>query len=124
MKDLPATNTHPLKVRRIQRHTHQNPTNKPSRRQGQHPPNEDLANLLPIQTLEVAVGQSDTDDGTSDTLRRGYWKTHIRIKQHSDSGRELHRVAARGRVLGDLVAEVAHDVCDGERMSVLDEIGW
>lgn len=55
-------------VRRIERHSHENTGNDTSARKSEDPSQEDLAKLLPVYRLQVAVGEGDTDDGTSDTL--------------------------------------------------------
>lgn len=94
----------------VQCDCHCESTDQSCARYSQHPADEDLANLLPIQTLDIAVRDCDSNNGAGDALCRGDGQTKLRSEEDSDGGSKLHAEPACRRVLGDAVAKVAHDV--------------
>ena len=97
-------------MRNIERHTHDDTRDKTSTRHSQHPTNEDLTKLPPINTLQIPIGDCNTNDRASDALCGADGQTKTGGKEDGDGGCELHAVAAGRAVLGDAVSEVAHDV--------------
>lgn len=100
----------PSPLRNIKRHPHDNSTDETRTRQSQNPTKEDLRQLFPVDTLQVHVHERNTENGTSNALRRRNRQTQTRRKQDRDGSAEFHAVPAGGRVLGNAVAETAHDV--------------
>lgn len=100
----------PSPLRNIKRHPHDNPTGETRTRQRQNPTEEDLPQLFPVDTLQVHVHQRNTQHGTGNALRRRNGQTQTRREQDRNRGAEFHAVPAGGRVLGNAVAETAHDV--------------
>lgn len=98
------------KVRRVQGHAHDDTGDESRDRHRQHPPQEDLAQLPPVERLDVAVHQGDADDGARDALGGADGQREAARQQDRDGGRQLHAEAAGGTVLGHAVAQVAHDV--------------
>ena len=97
-------------MRRVERHAHDDARDQAGAGQGQDPADEDLAELLPVDAAQVAVDEGDADDGARDALRGGHGQAEAAGQQHGDGGAQLHAVAAGGAVLGDAIAQVAHDV--------------
>ena len=66
--------------------------------------------MLPINSLEVKVAESDTNGGARETLCGRNGKGETRSQQHGDGRTELHGETTGGRDLSDFVAEGAHNV--------------
>lgn len=57
--NLPRPEIHTLQMRRIQRHSHQQPADESSSRQGSHPAAKDKKHLFPVHRSGVQVHQRD-----------------------------------------------------------------
>ena len=68
------------------------------------PGEEQKTNSLPVDSLEGAVAQTNSDGSTGDAHGGGDRELVLREDKDSDGGAHLHGAAARGRVVRDLVA--------------------
>lgn len=118
-------------LRDVDGDAHHDTSDEASAGDSQAPTEENLAELLPVDGLQIPVDEGNTDNGTSDALGGGDGETKLGGEEDGDGGSKLHGVATGGGVLGDAVAQVAHDVVakgpeadtEGETTNSLDPVG-
>lgn len=93
-----------LKVRGVEHDAHKHTSEGPSDGNGHDPGEDEETDSLPVNGLESAVAETDTDGGASDTHGSRDRERELREYKDGDSRTHLHgRATARG-VVGDLVA--------------------
>lgn len=105
---------HRLPMRRVQRQTHQTPTDQTGNRHGHDPGEEKEADTLPVDSLEGTVAQTDTDGGAGDAHGGRHGQGVLREDEDGDGGAQFHGRTTAGGVVGELVT---HD-CNGLLASV------
>jgi hypothetical protein len=93
-----------LEVRGVESKTHKTSTDKTGDGNGHDPGEDEEENSLPVDGLDAAVAETDTDGGTSDAHRGRHGELVLREDKDSDSSAHLHGGTTAGRVIGDLVA--------------------
>jgi hypothetical protein len=93
-----------LVTRSIKCQSHQNSSNETGDRDGHHPREEQEAHTLPVDSLESAVAETNTDGRTSDAHRSGHGQLVLGEDEDGDGGSHLHGRTTGRRVVGDLVA--------------------
>lgn len=81
-----------------------------SRWQSDDPAGIRPGNHPPVDSLDVARAQTDTDGGADDALGRGHRQRQTGGQHHGQRGTKLHAETTRRRVQRDAVAQVAHEV--------------
>lgn len=95
---------------RIQRHQTQQPSNQPGRRQRQHPPTEDKAQLPPVHRSQIIIHQRHPSSRTRQALGRRHGQPQPGRQQHRDGRAQLRRKPSGRRHLRDLVTQRPHDI--------------
>ena len=97
------------KVGSIEEERHSYSSNCARNRNGHDPGRHEEADTLPVDRLEGAVAEADADGGSSNAHGGRDGEGELREDEDGDGGAHFHAAAARGRVVGDLVA---HDCGD------------
>lgn len=84
-------------------------TNKTSNRDGHDPREDEETDSLPVDGLEGAVAETDTDGRASDAHGSGNGQLVLGEDENGDGGSHLHGGATTGRVVGDLVTHNYED---------------
>lgn len=98
------------KVRSVEQNAHQAATNETGNGNGHEPRENQEEDTLPVDGLESAVAQTDTDGGTGDAHGGGDGKRVLGEDEDGNGSAQLHGGTTAGRVVGDLVAHDLHDV--------------
>lgn len=97
-------------MRSVKDNAHDDTGKGTSDRDGHDPGEDEQADTLPVDGLDGAVHETDTDGSTGDTHGGGDGQGELGEDEDGDGGAHLHRATTAGRVVGDLVAHDAHDV--------------
>ena len=97
------------KVGSVEEERHRHASNCASDGNGHDPCRHEEADTLPVDSLQGAVAEADTDGGSGDAHGGRDREGELREDEDGDGGAHFHAAAARGRVVGDLVA---HDCGD------------
>lgn len=92
-----------LEVRGVESKSHKTSTDKTGDGDGHDPGEDEKENSLPVDSLDAAVAETDTNGGTSDTHGGGDGELVLREDEDSDGSTHLHGRTTTGRVVGDLV---------------------
>ena len=77
---------------------------------GQDPPHHDPSESSPVERLQVAVAERDSEGRTGDAHGRRDGEGVLGSEEDGDGGSELHRESSRGRVQGESVSEDSHEI--------------
>jgi hypothetical protein len=91
-------------VRRVENDAHEDTGDGTGNRDGGDPRDHEEADTLEVDGLEGAVAEADADGGARDAHRRGDGEGELGEDEDGDGRAHLHGRAARGGVVGDLVA--------------------
>jgi hypothetical protein len=92
-----------LEVRGVESETHETSTDETGDGDGHDPGEDEEEDSLPVDGLEAAVAETDTDSGTGDTHGGRDGELVLREDEDSDGSTHLHGGTTAGRVVGDLV---------------------
>lgn len=90
-------------MRGVESKSHKTSTDKTGDGDGHDPGEDEKENSLPVDSLDAAVAETDTNGGTSDTHGGGDGELVLREDEDSDGSTHLHGGTTTGRVVGDLV---------------------
>lgn len=99
-----------LEMRRVQRHSHQQPRYQTGTWESDNPGREDECNLPPVDSTNVQVAECDANSCAGKALGRADRKAETTSKQDCDSSSEFHGKTTCRRNLSNFIAERAHDV--------------
>jgi hypothetical protein len=92
-----------LEMRGVESKTHETSTDKTGDGDGHDPREDEKENSLPVDSLDTAVAETNTDGSTSDTHGGRHGELVLREDKDSNGGAHLHGGTTAGRVVGDLV---------------------
>ena len=90
-------------MRGVEGETHEASTDETGDGDGHDPGEDEEENSLPVDGLEAAVAETDTDGGTGDTHGGRDGELVLGEDEDSDGSTHLHGGTTRRRVVGDLV---------------------
>lgn len=90
-------------MRSIQDQSHETSGKGTSDGNGHNPRNQQETDTLPVDSLESAVAESNTDSSTGDTHGRRNGQGKLGEDQNSDGSAHFHGRATGRRVVGDFV---------------------
>ncbi|KAI6771380.1 hypothetical protein HG531_009005 [Fusarium graminearum] len=86
-------------VRGVESKSHKTSTDKTGDGDGHDPGEDEKENSLPVDSLDAAVAETDTNGGTSDTHGGGDGELVLREDEDSDGSTHLHGGTTTGRVV-------------------------
>jgi len=98
-----------LVTRSVESQSHENASDQAGDGDSHNPGEEQEAHTLPVDSLEGAVAQADTDGRAGDAHRGGHGQLVLGEYEDGDCGSHLHGGTTGWGVVGDLVA---HDCCE------------
>ena len=79
------------KVRSVEDNAHEYSSEGAGNRDGEDPREDKEADSLPVDSLQGAVAETNTDSGTSDAHGGRHWKRELREDEDRDGSAHLHR---------------------------------
>lgn len=95
-------------MRRIDEQAHQHTSESASNRDSKDPADQKESDSVPVDGLECAVTETDTDGGAGDAHRCRNGERKLRKEKDSNGGTKFHRGTSARGVVGNLVS---HDCC-------------
>lgn len=95
-------------MRRVDEQAHQHTSESAGNRDGEDPADQKESDSVPVDGLDCAVAEADTNSSAGDAHRGRNGERELRKEKDGDGGTEFHRGTSARGVVGDLVT---HDCC-------------